>query len=121
MTSVEHTVVHHDDEDAHLASLGYTSDYKRDMSLWGNFSLGFTYLSPVVGVYSLFAFALAAGGPPMIWAVVLAAVGQLLVALTYYEFIPGVFIVKGVWQMISSALEKERKRQLLIAQKNSEV
>lgn len=69
----------HDDE-SHLASLGYAADYKREMSFWGNFALGFTYLSPVVGVYSLFAFALGTGGPPMIWAVVLAALGQLLVA-----------------------------------------
>lgn len=97
MTSVEHTVVHHDDEDAHLASLGYTSDYKRDMSLWGNFSLGFTYLSPVVGVYSLFAFALAAGGPPMIWAVVLAAVGQLLVALVFGEVVSQYPVSGGIY------------------------
>lgn len=33
------------------------------MSLWANFALGFTYLSPLVGVYSLFALAMAAGGP----------------------------------------------------------
>lgn len=42
-------------------------EFKRDMSPWANFSLGFTYLSPVVGVYTLFAYALATGGPPMIW------------------------------------------------------
>ncbi|MDQ2755625.1 MAG: amino acid permease [Actinomycetota bacterium] len=76
----------HDDE-SHLASLGYASSYKREMSFWGNFALGFTYLSPVVGVYSLFAFALGTGGPPMIWAVVLAAVGQLLVALVFGEVV----------------------------------
>ena len=39
--------------------IGYTSEFKRDMSPWANFSLGFTYLSPVVGIYTLFAFALA--------------------------------------------------------------
>ncbi len=97
MASVEHTAVHHDDEDAHLASLGYTSDYKREMSLWGNFSLGFTYLSPVVGVYSLFAFALAAGGPPMIWAVVLAAVGQFLVALVFGEVVSQFPVSGGIY------------------------
>ncbi len=97
MTSVEHSVVQHDDEDAHLASLGYTSDYKRDMNLWGNFSLGFTYLSPVVGVYSLFAFALATGGPPMIWAVVLAALGQLLVALVFGEVVSQFPVSGGIY------------------------
>lgn len=85
------------DDDAHLASLGYTSDFKRTMRLWGNFSLGFTYLSPVVGVYSLFAFALATGGPPMIWAVVLAAVGQLLVALVFGEVVSQFPVAGGIY------------------------
>jgi len=88
---------HELDDDAHLASLGYTSDFKRTMSLWGNFSLGFTYLSPVVGVYSLFAFALGTGGPPMIWAVVIAAVGQLLVALVFGEVVSQFPVAGGVY------------------------
>ena len=56
----------HASDAEHLASLGYDSQFTREMTLWQNFSLGFTYLSPVVGIYSLFALALAAGGPPMI-------------------------------------------------------
>ena len=35
--------------------LGYEDTFNRSMSLWANFALGFTYLSPLVGVYSLFA------------------------------------------------------------------
>ena len=96
MTTMEH-VADHDAEDAHLASLGYSSTYKRDMSIWGNFALGFTYLSPVVGVYSLFAFALGTGGPPMIWAVVLAAVGQLLVALVFGEVVSQFPVSGGIY------------------------
>ena len=46
-----------DSDAAQLASLGYTSEFKRDMSAWANFSLGFTYLSPVVGIYTMFAYA----------------------------------------------------------------
>ncbi|WP_347352586.1 amino acid permease [Intrasporangium sp.] len=87
----------HDDEDAHLAALGYTSDFKRDMSLWGNFSLGFTYLSPVVGVYSLFAFAVASGGPASIWAVAIAAVGQLLVAMVFGEVVSQYPVSGGIY------------------------
>ncbi|MBC7633797.1 amino acid permease [Aeromicrobium sp.] len=86
----------HDDE-SHLASLGYESHFKREMSFWGNFALGFTYLSPVVGVYSLFAFALGTGGPPMIWAVVLAALGQLLVALVFGEVVSQFPVSGGVY------------------------
>src|SRR5262249_33151851 len=56
-----------DTDAAQLAALGYTSNFERTMSFWENFALGFTYLSPVVGVYSVFAMALHAGGPPMFW------------------------------------------------------
>ena len=56
-----------DDEAAQLEALGYTSEFKREMSMWANFSLGFTYLSPVVGIYTLFGDRLVAAGPPMIW------------------------------------------------------
>ena len=30
----------------------YRSEFKREMGFWGNLALGFTYLSPVVGVYT---------------------------------------------------------------------
>lgn len=96
MTSLTTNELHNED-DAHLASLGYKSDFKRDMSLWGNFSLGFTYLSPVVGIYSLFAFALASGGPPMIWAIVIAGGGQLLVALVFGEVVAQFPVSGGVY------------------------
>ncbi len=86
-----------DPDAARLAELGYTSEFKRDMSLWANFSLGFTYLSPVVGVYTLFAFALATGGPPMIWAFVIAGVGQLLVALVFSEVVSQFPVAGGVY------------------------
>ncbi|MFI8074096.1 APC family permease [Streptomyces sp. NPDC086033] len=80
-----------------LAALGYESEFKRDMSLWANFSLGFTYLSPVVGVYTLFAASLMAGGPPMIWAFVIAGVGQLLVALVFSEVVAQFPVAGGVY------------------------
>lgn len=85
------------DDDAHLASLGYTSEFKRDMSLWANFSLGFTYLSPVVGIYTLFAFALATAGPPMIWSLLIVGVGQLLVALVFSEVVAQYPVAGGVY------------------------
>lgn len=97
MADTSSTNEHLHDDDAHLASLGYSSEYKRSMNLWENFSLGFTYLSPVVGVYSLFAFALGTGGPPMIWAVVIAAVGQLLVALVFGEVVSQFPVSGGVY------------------------
>lgn len=64
------------DQDAEqLRALGYSSNFDRSMSLWENFSLGFTYLSPVVGVYTLFGLCLAAGGPPMFRSYLLIGLG----------------------------------------------
>jgi amino acid transporter len=88
---------HHDSDAAHLASLGYESEFKRDMSPWANFSLGFTYLSPVVGVYTVFAYALAQGGPPMIWSLIICGLGQLLVALVFSEIVAQFPVAGGVY------------------------
>ncbi|WHY79501.1 amino acid permease [Neobacillus sp. WH10] len=88
---------HHDSDAAQLAALGYESEFRRDMSPWANFSLGFTYLSPVVGVYTLFAYALAQGGPPMIWSLVICGFGQLLVALVFSEIVAQFPVAGGVY------------------------
>ncbi|WP_324789312.1 APC family permease [Streptomyces sp. H51] len=88
---------HHHDDAAHLHALGYKSEFKRDMSPWANFSLGFTYLSPVVGVYTLFAYALAQGGPPMIWSFLVVGVGQLMVALVFSEVVAQFPVAGGVY------------------------
>ncbi len=52
-------------DEEQLAALGYSGEFHRSMGLWANTALGFTYLSPLVGVYSLFALTLTVGGPPM--------------------------------------------------------
>ena len=88
--------MHHSDDD-HLASLGYTSEFRRDMSPWANFSLGFTYLSPVVGIYTVFAFALGTAGPPMIWSLLIVGAGQLLVALVFSEVVAQFPVAGGVY------------------------
>jgi Amino acid transporters len=86
-----------DRDAAHLTSLGYRSEFKRDMSLWANFALGFTYLSPVVGIYSLFAVGLITGGPAMIWWLVIVGLGQLLVALIFGEIVSQYPVAGGVY------------------------
>ncbi len=86
-----------DDESARLEGLGYTSEFKREMSLSANFALGFTYLSPVVATYTLFALALATGGPPMIWWLVIVGVGQFLVALVFGEVVSQFPVAGGVY------------------------
>ena len=81
----------------HLAVLGYTDSFNRSMSLWANFALGFTYLSPLVGVYSLFAIALTTGGPPSIFWLLIVGGGQMLVALVFGEVVSQYPIHGGIY------------------------
>ncbi len=41
-------------DDERLAQLGYKPQLTRVLGLFSNFSVAFTYLSPMVGIYSLF-------------------------------------------------------------------
>ncbi len=81
----------------HLAVLGYEDSFNRSMSLWANFALGFTYLSPLVGVYSLFALAVSTGGPPSIFWLVIVGAGQLLVSLVFGEVVSQYPIHGGIY------------------------
>jgi amino acid transporter len=86
-----------DADAARLSALGYTVQFERTMSLWQNFALGFTYLSPVVGVYSVFALGMTAGGPPMLWWYLLAGLGQFIVCLTFCEVVSQYPISGGLY------------------------
>ena len=86
-----------DADAAQLAALGYTAHFDRKMSLWQNFALGFTYLSPVVGVYSVFALGLSIGGPPMFWSYFIAGFGQFLVCLIFGEVVSQFPISGGLY------------------------
>jgi amino acid transporter len=86
-----------DDDAEQLKALGYSSNFDRSMTHWENFSLGFTYLSPVVGVYTVFAMALTTGGPPMWWSYLLVGMGQMLVCLVFGEVVSQFPISGGLY------------------------
>src|SRR3954453_4036898 len=73
------------DDDARLESLGYQPQLHRVLGLFANFSVAFTYLSPMVGIYSLFIPGLGTGGPAYIWLNFIPIIGMLLVALVFGE------------------------------------
>lgn len=85
------------DDEAQLAALGYSGELHRRMGLWANMALGFTYLSPLVGVYSLFAYSLSIGGPPSIWWIVIVGAGQLAVALVFGEVVSQYPLAGGIY------------------------
>lgn len=83
---------------ARLASFGYQQRLSRTLGLWSNFAVGFTYLSPLVGVYSLFDYGLATGGPAFFWTIPIVMLGQLFVLLTFAEVASQYPIAGGVYQ-----------------------
>ncbi len=53
-----------DEDDARLENLGYRPQLNRVLGLFANFSVAFTYLSPMVGIFSLFVLGLDGARPP---------------------------------------------------------
>src|ERR1700712_5586990 len=75
-----------DAEDAaHLGRLGYKQELNRVLSHFDNFSIAFSYLSPMVGVYSLFVLGAGTAGPAYIWLMPIVVGFMLLVALVFGE------------------------------------
>ena len=73
------------DEGDRLAALGYRQELSRVLSLFDNFSVAFAYLSPMVGIYSLYVLGLATGGPRYIWTIPIVVGLMMLVALVFGE------------------------------------
>src|SRR3954469_8324208 len=73
------------DDDARLASLGYKPQLNRVLGFFSNFAVAFTYLSPMVGIYSLFILGVGTGGPSYFWLTLIPLVGMLFVALVFGE------------------------------------
>src|SRR4051794_1808427 len=73
------------DDDARLADLGYRPQLNRVLGLFANFAVAFTYLSPMVGIYSLFVLGVGTGGPAYVWLTWVPVLGMLLVAFVFGE------------------------------------
>ncbi|WP_458085185.1 APC family permease [Streptomyces malaysiensis] len=88
-------------EDAELlAALGYQQRFDRKVSTWANFALGFVYLSPLVGVVSLFAVGLSTAGGPSIFWIAIVGLGQFLVALVFGEVVSQFPLAGGLYQWV---------------------
>src|SRR5205807_8255376 len=68
-----------------LEQFGYKQELKRALNLFENFAVAFCYISPVVGIYSLFVLGVGTGGPRYLWLMPIVVLGQLFVALTFAE------------------------------------
>jgi urea carboxylase system permease len=68
-----------------LARFGYKQELDRSLGLFSSFAAGFSYISIMTGVFELFFFGFAQGGPAFIWTWPAVFVGQFLVALCFAE------------------------------------
>lgn len=68
-----------------LTRFGYRQELNRVLTLFENFSVAFCYLSPMVGIYSLFVLGVGSAGPRYLWLMPVVVVGQLFVALVFAE------------------------------------
>src|SRR5207344_2092952 len=72
-------------DDERLENLGYKPQLSRVLGFFENFAVGFTYLSPMVGIYSLFILGVALAGPAYLWLTFIPLIGMLFVALVFGE------------------------------------
>jgi urea carboxylase system permease len=72
----------HSDE---LAEFGYKQELDRSIGKFASFAAGISYISILTGVFQLFFFGFAFGGPAYWWTWPMVFVGQLMVALTFAE------------------------------------
>src|SRR3954468_12046210 len=86
------------DDDARLANLGYKPQLNRVLGLFSNFAVAFTYLSPMVGIYSLFLLGVGTGGPSYIWLTLIPLIGMLFVALVFGELASHYPVAGGLYQ-----------------------
>src|SRR5919205_3562555 len=91
----EHVVM---DDDARLANFGYRPQLNRVLGFFSNFAVAFTYLSPMVGIYSLFLLGVGTGGPSYIWLTLIPLIGMLFVALVFGELGSHYPVAGGLYQ-----------------------
>src|SRR5437588_12202475 len=87
-----------ENEDARLENLGYQPQLNRVLGFFANFAVAFTYLSPMVGIYSLFLLGVGTGGPAYLWLTWIPVAGMLFVALVFGELASHYPVAGAVYQ-----------------------
>ena len=72
-------------DDAELNEFGYKQELDRSLGSFSSFAAGFSYISILTGVFQLFYFGFAFGGPAYWWTWPIVFVGQMSVALCFCE------------------------------------
>src|SRR6478752_1133774 len=72
-------------DERQLEEFGYKQELPRVLRLWTNWAIGFAFISPIVGLYTVVALGASTAGPAWVWSVPVVIAGQLLVALVYAQ------------------------------------
>jgi amino acid transporter len=81
-----------------LSSLGYQQELPRILRMWTNWAVGFAYISPIVGLYTVVALNAATAGPSWVWTVAIVTAGQLIVAVCYMQLAARWPVAGGIYQ-----------------------
>jgi amino acid transporter len=94
-------------EEHRLGALGYKQELSRVLSKFQSFSVAFTYLSPMVGIYSLFVLGVGSAGPRYIWLMLIPVAGMYFVALIFGELGSHYPISGALYQYSKFAVSKK--------------
>src|SRR6185436_14808874 len=87
-----------DADAARLAELGYQQELSRRLRVFGNASMGFAAISPVVGLYAVVLVGTVVAGPAWVWVLPVALAGQCLLLAVYAELASEFPIAGGAYQ-----------------------
>ncbi len=96
MATAETPAGHGDEQQ--LAEFGYKQELPRVLQLWTNWAVGFAFISPIVGLYTIVALGATTAGSPWVWSLPVVISGQFLVALVYARLSARWPIAGGIYQ-----------------------
>ena len=85
-------------DERQLEEFGYKQELPRVLRFWTNWAIGFAFISPIVGLYTVVALGASTAGPAWVWSIPVVIAGQLLVALVYAQLAARWPIAGGIYQ-----------------------
>lgn len=85
-------------DEQQLAKLGYRQELPRVLRFWTSWALGFAFISPIVGLYTVVALGAQTAGPAWVWAIPVVVAGQLLVGFVYMDLARRWPVAGGIYQ-----------------------
>lgn len=85
-------------DEQQLEKYGYKQELSRELNIWTNWAVGFAFISPVVGLYTVVELGAQTSGAAWVWALPIVMLGQLLVAGVYTSLAARWPLCGGIYQ-----------------------